>query len=176
LRPERVSRLISLDGFGLPDRRPGDAPAQLKRWLAGWREPPPAHKAYASAEAMAARLRQANPRLDEAKSLFLATELSERREDGGLVWAFDPRHRAPFATLHRKAEWAACLALVRAPTLFIGSDIPFPRALAAEPSGLPSRIAAIQGAAYEHIAGASHNLHHDEPERVAALVERFLSA
>jgi pimeloyl-ACP methyl ester carboxylesterase len=105
-----------------------------------------------------------------------ASRRSERQEDGSLVWAFDPRHRAPFATLHRKAEWAACLAAVSAPTLFIGSDMPFPRALAAELGGLPSRIAAIQGAAYEHIAGASHNLHHDEPERMAALVERFLSA
>jgi pimeloyl-ACP methyl ester carboxylesterase len=176
LRPERVSRLVSLDGFGLPDRNPSDAPAQLRRWLAGWREPPPVQKAYASVEAMAARLRQANPRLDEAKSLFLAAELSERLEDGRFVWAFDPRHRAPFATLHRKAEWAACLAAVRAPTLFIGSDKPFPRALGEEPGGLPSRIAAIPRAAFERIAGASHNLHHDEPERVAALVERFLTA
>jgi pimeloyl-ACP methyl ester carboxylesterase len=175
LRPERVSRLISLDGFGLPDRTPSDAPAQLKRWLGSWREPPPAHKAYASIGEMAARLRQANPRLGEAKSLFLAAELSERRADGGHVWAFDPRHRAPFATLHRKAEWAACAAAIRAPTLFIGSDSPFPPALGKEPGGLQSRIAAIPGAGFERIAGASHNLHHDEPERVAALVERFLS-
>jgi pimeloyl-ACP methyl ester carboxylesterase len=176
LRPERVSRIVSLDGFGLPDRKPSDAPAQLRRWLGGWREPPPAHKAYASLEAMAARLRQANPRLDEAKSLFLAAELSERREDGSLVWAFDPRHRAPFATLHRKAEWAACLAEVRAPALFVASDRPVPAALGEETGGLEARARAIPGAAFERIAGASHNLHHDEPERVAALVERFLTA
>ena len=78
LRPERVSRLVSLDGFGLPDLGPQAAPAQLQRWLAGWREPPPPHKTYASVAEMAARLRQANRRLDEAKSLFLASELSER--------------------------------------------------------------------------------------------------
>ena len=39
--------------------------------------------------------------------------MSVRGETGGFVWAFDPRHYAPFATLHRKAEWAACLAEVR---------------------------------------------------------------
>ncbi len=115
LRPGRVSRLVSLDGFGLPDLGPQAAPAQLQRWLAGWREPPPPHKTYASVADMAARLRQANPRLDEAKSLFLASGLSERLADGRFTWDFDPRHRAPFATLHRRAEWAACLALVRAP-------------------------------------------------------------
>ena len=101
LRPERVSRLISLDGFGLPDLGPQAAPAQLQRWLAGWREPLPPHKTYAAVADMAARLRQANPRLDEAKSLFLASELSERLPDGRYTWDFDPRHRAPFATLHR---------------------------------------------------------------------------
>jgi pimeloyl-ACP methyl ester carboxylesterase len=175
LRPERVSRLVSLDGFGLPDRNPSDAPAQLKRWLRSWREPPPAHKSYTGLEAMAARLRQANPRLDEAKSLFLAAELSERREDGSLVWAFDPRHRAPFAILHRKAEWAAYLALVRTQALFVASDRPVPSALGDEPGGLEARAAAIPGAVFERIAGASHNLHHDEPALVAALVERFLT-
>jgi pimeloyl-ACP methyl ester carboxylesterase len=176
LRPERVSRLVSLDAFGLPDRDPADAPLQLKRWLASWRDPPPAHKAYASVEEMAARLRQANPRLDEAKSVFLASELSERREDGGLAWAFDPRHRSPFATLHRKAEWAACLAQVRAPALFVAAHRPLPAALGDEPGGLQARAGAIPGARFERFAGTSHNLHHDEPERVAALVERFLAA
>jgi pimeloyl-ACP methyl ester carboxylesterase len=176
LRPERVSRLMSLDAFGLPDRNPADAPAQLKRWLAGWREPPPVHKAYASVEDMAARLRQANPRLDEAKSLFLAAGLSDRREDGALVWAFDPRHRAPFATLHRRAEWTACLAQVRAPAFFVASGRTVPAALADEPGGLEARAAVIPGARFERIAGTSHNLHHDEPELVATLVERFLAA
>jgi pimeloyl-ACP methyl ester carboxylesterase len=175
LRPERVSRLVSLDGFGLPDLGPQAAPAQLQRWLAGWREPPPPHKTYASVAEMAARLRQANRRLDEAKSLFLASELSERLAGGRFTWDFDPLHRAPFATLHRKAEWAACLALVRAPTLFIGSDLPFPPALRDEPQGLAARAAAIPAARFERIAGTGHNLHHDEPEAVARLVEGFLS-
>lgn len=123
---------------------------------------------------MAARLREANKRLDEAKSLFLASALSERLEDGSFTWDFDPRHRAPFATLHRKAEWAACLALVRAPALFIGSDRPLPPALRDEPEGLAARAAAIPGARFERIA-AGHNLHHDEPEAAAALVEGFLT-
>ncbi len=176
LRPERVSRLVSLDGFGLPGRGADAAPAQLKRWLASWREPVRPHKGYPDHAAMAARLRDANPRLDEAKALFLASELSERKEDGSLVWAFDPRHRAPFAVLHRTAEWAACLAGVCAPTLFIGSDKPFPPKLADEPGGLQARVAAIAGARYERIAGAGHNLHHDEPEAVARLVEQFLTS
>jgi pimeloyl-ACP methyl ester carboxylesterase len=176
LRPGRVSRLISLDGFGLPDLGPQAAPAQLRRWLAGWRQPPQQHSTYASIEEMAARLAQANPRLDKGKALFLASELRERLPDGRYTWDFDPLHRAPFATLHRRAEWAACLALVQAPTLFIGSDLPFPPALRDEPEGLAARAAAIPHARFERVAGAGHNLHHDEPEAVARLVEGFLAA
>jgi pimeloyl-ACP methyl ester carboxylesterase len=175
LKPERVTRLISLDGFGLPDRDPADAPRQLRRWLESWREEPRLHKTYGSFTEMAARLSGMNPRLDEGKALFLASEVSERLPDGRFAWAFDPRHRAPFATLHRKAEWAACLAAVRAPALFIGSDKPFPPSLASEPEGLAARVAAIPGARFERIAGASHNLHHDEPEAVAQLIETFLT-
>jgi pimeloyl-ACP methyl ester carboxylesterase len=174
LRPERVSRLISLDGFGLPDLGPQAAPAQLQRWLEGWREPLPLHQTYESIGDMAARLRRANARLDEAKSLFLASELCERLPDGHFTWDFDPRHRSPFATLHRRAEWAACLAQVRAPTLFIGSDSPFPPALREEPDGLAARAATIPGARFVRVAGAGHNLHHDEPEKIAKLIEKFL--
>ena len=175
LRPERVSRLSFHDGFGLPDLGAEAAPAQLRRWLAGWREPPRGHFSCEASPKMAARLRQANPRLGEGKSLFLASELSERLPDGRFTWDFDPLHRAPFATLHRRAEWAACLALVRAPTLFIASDLPFPPPLRDEPEGLAARAAAIPGARFERIAGTGHNLHHDEPGAVARLVEGFLT-
>jgi pimeloyl-ACP methyl ester carboxylesterase len=175
LRPERVSYLVSLDGFGLPDRGPEEAPGQLRRWLDSWREPCKPHKVYGSIAEMAARLREANPRLDEGKSLFLATELTAPSGDG-FVWAFDPRHRAPFGMLHKKAEWAASLAQVRGPTLFIGSDRPFPPSLSKEPEGLAARVSIIPGAVYERVEGAGHNLHHDEPEAVASIIERFLAS
>jgi pimeloyl-ACP methyl ester carboxylesterase len=175
LRPQRVSRLVSLDGFGLSDRTPEEAPAHLRRWLASWRDGPRPHRAYTALEDMAARLREANPRLAAGKALYLASELSVRLDYVGLVWAFDPRHRAPFGTLSRKAEWAACLSEIRAPTLFIGSGLPFPPSLGHEPEGLEARVALVRGAAFRRIEGASHNLHHDEPQAVAAMVEGFLT-
>ncbi len=176
LRPERVLRLVSLDGFGLPDRAPEEAPAQLRRWLTSWRDAPRPHKLYASVEEMAARLREANPRLDDDKSLFLAGELSVKLDSGALVWAFDPRHRAPFGALNRKAEWVATLAEVKAPALFVGSDQPFPPAIMKEPEGIAGRVALIGGAIFQRVEGAGHNLHHDAPQTVASIVEGFLTA
>ncbi len=174
LRPERVSRLVSLDGFGLPDRPAEEAPARLGRWLDSWRSPH-SHKPYDNIAAMAGRLMKANERLSEDYALFLAEHMSRRLDDGMYVWAFDARLRAPFGWWNRRAEWAAYLGGVKAPVLFVGSGDVFPPAIAKEPDGLEGRVAFIPGAKYTRIDGTSHNLHHDAPQAVAALVEDFLA-
>jgi pimeloyl-ACP methyl ester carboxylesterase len=173
-RPERVARLISLDGFGLPDRNPADAPAHLARWLDGLREGPRPPRPYSSLAEMAERLRAANPRLSADKALFMAEHLGRALPDGRYAWAHDPVHRLPFATLHRKAEWAASVSTIRAPTLWIGSGQPFPPGIANEPGGVDARVALIPGARYARIEGTGHNLHHEEPAAVARLIEDFL--
>jgi pimeloyl-ACP methyl ester carboxylesterase len=175
VRPERVKRLISLDGFGLPDRKPEEAPKQLGRWLESWRAGVRQHKPYQTLDETAARLIEANPKLDLSKALFLASELSTKRPDGTIVWAFDPRLRAPNSILYRQAEWAACVALCKAPTLFVGSGRPFPPSLADEPGGVEARAALVPGSIFKRIDGTGHNLHHDEPFKVAQLVEDFLT-
>jgi len=174
-RPERVARLISLDGFGLPDRNPADAPAHLARWLNGLREGPRPARPYTSLADMAERLRAANPRLPADKALFMAEHLARALPDGRYAWAHDPVHRLPFATLHRKAEWAASVSAIRAPTLWIGSGQPFPPGIANEAGGLEARVALIPGARYVRVGSTGHNLHHEEPAAVARLIEEFLA-
>lgn len=174
LRPGRVARLVSLDGFGLPERRAEEAPAHLARWLDAARRPA-APVVYPSLPALAARLAAANPRLGTPRALFLAGHLGRRMPEGGWTWAFDPAHRRPFATLYRFAEAAACWRRVRAPTLFLASGAPFPPALADEPGGVEARIALVPGAVCERLAGTGHNLHHDAPEAVARRLDGFLA-
>lgn len=173
LRPERVRCLVSLDAFGVPDGAPAEAPAHLRRWLDAWRAPPP-DPAYPSPEALAERLSRANPRLDPPRARFLAAHLGREDPDGLFRWRFDPRHRMPFAALHRRAEWSACLAAVRAPTLIIGSERAFP-AFEAEPGGFAARRAELPPGDLVRLPGTGHNVHHDAPERVAALVEAFVA-
>lgn len=172
VRPGRVSRVVSLDGFGLPDRPAADAPDHLARWIDRWSSPP-AEKVYPDLADLAERLRQTNPRLDQARALFLARHLG-RKTPAGFVWAFDPRHRLPFATMFRVAEWEACVARAVAPALWVGSDRIVPGALALEPGGLARRIA-VANATFRRLAGTGHNLHHDAPDAVAALIEPFLA-
>ena len=101
--------------------------------------------------------------------------MSRRLDDGAYVWAFDPRLRAPFGWWNCRAEWAAYLGGVKAPTFFVGSGQAFPPSLAQEPGGLEARVAFIPGAKFTRVEGTSHNLHHDAPQAVAALVEDFLA-
>jgi pimeloyl-ACP methyl ester carboxylesterase len=64
-------------------------------------------------------------------------------------------------------------------------DSEIPRWLASHPEGevgadgldeVRRRVAHIPGARLETVADAGHMLHHDQPERVAALIEPFLAA
>jgi pimeloyl-ACP methyl ester carboxylesterase len=173
-RPERVRALISLDGFGLPDRNPADAPDHLARWLAGCRGALPSPARFSALDAMAARLMSANPRLSLSRALFLAEHLS-RRDADGLTWAYDPMHRLLFPVLHRRAEWEAALRRITAPVLWIGSGKTFPPSLEDEPGGFAGRVA-LARAEFHRLDGTGHNLHHDRPELVAALLDRFLAS
>lgn len=169
LRPERVSRLASLDGFGLPDRKPEDAPRHLRRWLDGWRDPP-VERARPDLDSFSARLRVSNPRLDVGRARFLAEHLTHPVA-GGFAWAFDPLHRLPFGVMARAAEWEACVRQITAPVLWIGSGAPFPPGI--RDAALRARAALI-GAEFHSLPGTGHNLHHDAPEEVARLLEGFL--
>ena len=173
-RPQRVAKLVALDSFGLPDSDPDATPAHLARWMASWRKRPEPSRPYETIAQMAQRLRVTNPRLTMDKALFLAAESSRRRPDGLLEWAFDPRHRAPFAVAHRKAEWAACMRRIEAPTLWLVSDRK--SRIDDEPGGLAARAALLRHVICDRVPDTSHNLHHDAPAQVARIVENFLTA
>jgi pimeloyl-ACP methyl ester carboxylesterase len=57
IRPGRIARLINLEGFGLPDTRPDDAPAHYARWLDQLHTRPRLHD-YATQQQVALRLQK----------------------------------------------------------------------------------------------------------------------
>ena len=171
-RPERVAKLVSLDGFGLPGPDPSETPARLAKWLAAHRAGPEPSRAYASVEALAERLKQAHPRLSMDKAMFLAANTSRRVESGDYMVAFDPRHRLPFAVANRREDVAAVLRAIEAPTLWLESDRP--SRYAKEPGGFEGRLALLRDGHHAKIPNTSHNMHHDDPAAVARHVEAFL--
>ena len=173
VRPQRVSKLIALDAFGLVDSDPSETPDYLSKWIRIWREGPEQSRPYETLAQMAQRLCVTNRRLTMDKALFLAAESSRQRPDGLLEWAFDPLHRAPFAVTHRKAEWAACMTRIEAPTLWLASGRV--SRIDSEPGGLAARAALVKNVVCDKLEDTSHNLHHDRPAEVARIMEAFLT-
>nr|MBP8139372.1 alpha/beta fold hydrolase [Burkholderiales bacterium] len=95
IRPERVRRAISLDGFGIPVESDDDAPRKLAKWLDALRDPP-AFSSYASLAAVADRLQRNNPRLARDRAEFLASHWARTLPDGRAELRSDPRHKLPF--------------------------------------------------------------------------------
>jgi pimeloyl-ACP methyl ester carboxylesterase len=97
-RPERVRRLISLEGFGLPEEPADRAPHKYARWLAALRDPP-RFRPYASLAAVADRLQQSNRRLPRDRAVFLARHWAEELGDGRGRGGWDPRPTQPGQTV-----------------------------------------------------------------------------
>lgn len=170
-RPERVSRFVSLDGFGLGDDSPQDALARYRRWLDSLKAEPFA-KGYAATAEMAERLMRSNPLLAADKAAFLAANVSRKKPDGMFTWGFDPRHRDPYPVQTRLDGWTAGFAGIQAPTLLLSAGLNRFRRLSAEE--LERRIGLVPRHAHVHIRDIGHNMHHDDPALVAKIIEPFL--
>ena len=176
VRPERVRRLVNLEGYGLPDSNPAAAPERMKLWLDEL-QTPAALKPYESLAAVAARLRKTNPRLSADKAEWLASRWAEPQSDGSFQLRADPLHKHSHALLYRKAEALAFWARIAAPVLLVeGSDDGlamfwgkrYPRA------DFEERLTVVPNLRQERLADAGHMLHHDQPRLLAELIEAFL--
>ena len=168
VRPHRISRLVSLDGFGIPPDDPSSAPERICTWLDAVRSVR-SSRSYPDLFAVVERLERAHPRLNQAKLAFLARHWVVANEDEGFRWRFDPKHWISFPTVHHFADWAACFARVTAPVLWLASDNTYSTEF------ITDRLRHFPIARYDRLADTGHNLHHDAPAAVARMIESFLS-
>lgn len=174
IRPRRVSRVVAIDAFGLADRPSEEAPGRYEKWLGGLAQTPPWRR-YDSFAALADRLRQRNPRLDGAKAAFLAEVLGRTCEDGRVTLSADPAHQRVNPVLYRRAEAEACWRRAQAPVMWIEpEDETLRRELGVDAAQIATAKACFSDFREHSIADAGHNLHHDVPDQVAALIEDFM--
>lgn len=174
VRPKRIAKLISLEGFGLPAADAADAPVRIAKWLDEWRTPPQL-KTYASIDELAARLAAGNARLGAAEARFLARAHAAER-GGRIEFSSDPRHKASNPIPYRIEEARACWRKVEAPTLWIlGADSDLVRRFYGDDGGeVAARAACFADIRTASIADAGHMMHHDAPATVANVMENFL--
>jgi pimeloyl-ACP methyl ester carboxylesterase len=173
VRPERVAKLVNLEGFGMSATRPDLAPSRYARWLQELRNPPRL-RSYPDFSALADRLQKNNARLTRERAEFLALHWG-REVDGKVRLRGDPAHKIVNPILYRYEEARAIWRQISAPVLWIdASDSEALKRIGIGPEQYAERRAAISNLRYVTVSDAGHMLHHDQPEVLAARIEEFL--
>lgn len=180
VRPERIRRLVNLEGFGMPASRPEQAPRRYAKWigeLKAYHRGELALKRYDSAEGVAQRLMKTNRRLTQDKARWLAQHWAREEADGQWRILGDAAHKIVNANLYRVDEVLELYRAIRAPVLAVeASDDSLAhwwqgRFTLAE---YHERLKAVSDLRLGRVEDAGHMLHHDQPQQVARLIEDFL--
>ncbi|BDT66131.1 cis-3-alkyl-4-alkyloxetan-2-one decarboxylase [Comamonadaceae bacterium OS-1] len=184
VRPERIRRLVNLEGFGMPATKPSQAPGRLAQWMDGLHSLHQGEmrlKTYPDLRGVASRLVKTNPRLPLDKAEWLAQHWSQPtiQNDGTRPWQIlgDPAHKLRNAQLFRVDETLAVYQRITAPTLSVeASDDSLARwGLGYTLAEYHQRLQSVPQATVAVVQDAGHMLHHDQPEALAQLVEGFLA-
>ena len=170
--PERVSRLVVIEGIGLWRHFMEDNStlARIRNWvehtsMLAARQP----KRFASLEDATNRMQQANPGLDEQRVRHLAQQGTLRNEDDTFSWKFDPctHNFSPWGlTSEEIAEvWQA----ITAPVLVINAEHGFEHRI-----GHDNSLQFFADARLQVIPGAGHWTYHDAEEPVEHSIREFL--
>jgi len=171
---ERVKSLALLDGIG-PSQVPADrSPALIRRWvndlrLAQARGDSP-NDAMESIEEVARRIARTSPGATPERLLALARTASREGEDHTFRWRFDPMHRTTSPMPFDLTRFRVFLQSIRCPTLAVwGERSPM------RPPDAAERMALIQDLTQFELPGAAHNLHHERPDELAAVLLGFFA-
>jgi len=175
IRPERVAKLVDLEGLGLAAAGPEKAPGRYARWLDELTGEAPGFRDYDTFESLAERLRGNNPRLSHERALFLARHWGRAKPGGRVELASDPAHKLVNPVLYRVEEAMACWRKATAPVLWVeGAESKASEFLKVSSADLAERKRCFQTLTERVIPEAGHMLHHDQPERLASVIEEFL--
>lgn len=175
VRPERVCRLVNIEGLGLPRTSADQAPARYRRWLEELRGTTE-FSSYPSMEQFASFLAGRNARLDPTRARFIAEAWAECGADGKVTIRSDPRHKLVNPVLYRREEAEACWGNVTAPVLLLLGGLSEFRGRLGEDSKGERLQQLFRDVRMATVADAGHMMHHERPAEVARLIESFLLA
>ena len=181
VRPQRIRKLVNLEGFGLAPSKPAQAPTRYAKWIDELKS---LHKgeldlrAYDSLEGVARRLMKTNPRLTLDKASWLAAHWSRQDANGQWLILGEPGHKVVSANIYKVEEALETYQRITAPVLAVeASDDSLEKWNQGRYTltDYHERLKHIADVQVARIEDAGHMLHHDQPEKLAAMVAAFLT-
>lgn len=180
VRPERIRRLVNLEGFGMPATIPAQAPGRFATWMDELKKLHAGEmdlKAYDSADGVARRLMKTNPRLSQEKADWLARHWAAENADGSWSILGEPAHKVTNAQLYRVEEVMAIYQRLTMPVLAVeASDNSLDMWWKGQYTlaEYHERLKVVPQVEVAHIEDAGHMMHHDQPGVLAERIERFI--
>ncbi len=179
-RPERIRRLINLEGFGLAATKPSQAPGRYAKWLnevKAARQGEMNLRSYPDSDAVAQRLIKTNPRLSLDKAQWLAQHWAQQNSNGEWEILGHPAHKVINPYLFRVDEMLAIYQSISAPVLNVEAsqnDLEKWWQGKYTQEEFHERIKQIKDIHSITIQDAGHMMHHDQPQILAQHIEAFL--
>ncbi len=181
VRPERIRRLVNLEGFGLPATVPAQAAGRYAKWMDELKKLHRGEmdlKAYDDISGVARRLMKTNPRLSPDKANWLAQHWAAKNEQGKWAILGQPAHKVSSAHIYRVDEVAELYKRLTMPVLAVEAsdnslNMWWKGAFTLDQ--YHERIQCIPQVKIARIDEAGHMMHHDQPEVLAGLIERFIA-
>lgn len=173
IRPERLRCLVNLEGFGLKPAAAEAAPQRYRQWFEEQRKHH-RYRSYGSFEQLADQLQAKDRRLSRDKALFVAHAWAKSASDGRVVLKADPLHKRVYPVLYRREEAKACWRNTAVPTVFAVGEESFLLSEFKEETYIEEMRSCYSDFRALRIADAGHMLHHDQPRRIARVIEELL--
>ena len=170
--PERVKRLVALEGLGPPpedlQRRP--AHERMQRWIEQMQSYAGRYpRRYPDLQSAVQRMQEANKHLSAEQAYHLTLHGTSRNEDGTYSWKFDNyvRQHSPYEFNMDEARrlWGR----ITCPTLLVRGT----ESWATDPEA-DGRASAFRQAQCVNIDQAGHWMHHDQLDVFLDIVRNFL--
>lgn len=162
--PERVRRLVLIEGLGPPEQDLGDAPNRVRAWFRGLedvRGKP--RRPMASIADVLTRMRVQNPDVPADLGALLAEKSTRPAPEGtGRIWTFDPLHKTTSPMPFVKAAFLAFTSRITAPTLLVNGSRGF------RTPDDDERASTIPDVRRVWVDGAGHMIHWTHARELAA--------
>lgn len=176
VRPARIHSFINLEGFGPFPNHLATLGTRIGSWLDSLARPGEGRTVHLpDVASLARRMLRKNPRIDQAQAEFLAQHFVESDPDGGVRIAADVKTFSFIPIFPHAEQVETLLSQITARVLFVRGAISFlTEAFKGHESALQRRFDCVVDSQTMVLDAAGHNLQHDVPRELAALVDEFL--